>query len=337
MYFLLFGGAVILTTILAFIFKRKKEPYPIEGKNVLIVGGSTGIGYGIAMECVKQNISSLTLIARREDKLIEAKTNLSKLNPNVTINYISCDVANKEQLKEMVTTKLYNKEDSKYDLIYINQGISIPGYILEQEFESFKYQMKLNYFSHVLLSKLMLPYLLKNEETESHIFFVGSVCSITSFVGYGSYSPTKYAIKAYAEALRNELVGTNVKIHLVLPVDTKTEGYDKENLTKPKECMKLSNLGGEQTLEESGKAIVNEFCRDKHQFYISCNLDTYLQLCGSLGAGPNVGSSLILDGLVNLIMYPVLRYYSSYFDKESLLAHKERRGVLYKSIVEKEI
>ena len=200
-----------------------------------------------------------------------------------------------------MTEYLYSSCIENIDYLFINQGLSIPGYALLQNMEDFKYQMNLNYYSHVLLSKKLIPKMIEFEDQDEtkkknltlpsrHVIFVGSACSIASFVGYGSYAPTKYAIKGYAEALRSELLGTNINIHLALPVDTDTDGFKKENETKPKECAILSSLSGLQTYQESGSMLVKSLLKSAIQFYVISSFDTYLQIVGTLGVGPCVNS-----------------------------------------------
>ncbi|EFC49918.1 predicted protein [Naegleria gruberi] len=298
--------------------------HSMEGKTVLITGGSTGIGLGIGIECLKQKAKTLIIVARNQEKLEQAKKELQeycKGKQEVIIH--SCDVGDEDQVDKMIE-HLYSSAIENVDYLFINQGLSIPGYILSQKMEDFKYQMNLNYFSHVMLSKKFIPKMMDLEAAsggafDRHVIFVGSACSIASFVGYGSYSPTKYAIKGYAEALRNELLGTNIRVHLALPVDTDTEGFKKENETKPKECAILSSLSGLQTYIESGSMLVKNLLKSSIQFYVISSFDTYLQIVGAtLGVGPCVNrfNYPMIDMFTSSLFIPsvILRSIAYYFD-----------------------
>ena len=67
------------------------------------------------------------------------------------------------------------------------------------------------------------------------MIIVASGAAVVSFMGYTSYAPTKWALRGFADALRNEMVGLGVSVHLAYPPDTETPGFEHENLSKPPE------------------------------------------------------------------------------------------------------
>jgi short-subunit dehydrogenase len=91
---------------------------------------------------------------------------------------------------------------------------------LEQPEEEFEKQMNVNYMGCVYLIKKVLPQMIKRE-IPCHIILTGSAVSFCTFLGYSSYSPSKYAVRALAESLHNEFHGLPLNIHLVCPPDTK--------------------------------------------------------------------------------------------------------------------
>ena len=59
------------------------------------------------------------------------------------------------------------------------------------------------------------------------IVLVASGAAVVSFIGYSSYAPTKWALRGFADALRNEFVGFNggakgqgVHVSIAYPPDT---------------------------------------------------------------------------------------------------------------------
>jgi len=67
------------------------------------------------------------------------------------------------------------------------------------------------------------------------VIIVASGAAVVSFMGYSSYAPTKWALRGLADALRNELCGLGVSVHIAYPPDTETPGFEHENTTKPVE------------------------------------------------------------------------------------------------------
>ena len=107
-------------------------------------------------------------------------------------------------------------------------------------------------------------------EIPCHIILTGSAISFCTFIGYSSYSPSKYAVRALAESLHNEFHGHPINIHLICPAgkstkifflilleDTKTPGYEIENATKPIECVKMSETNAVYEPEDVVKSIID--------------------------------------------------------------------------------
>ena len=75
-------------------------------KHVLITGGSSGIGKGLAELYLKDGYS-ISLLARREDVLLVAKDSLSKyLISDAEIKTYACDVTNEDNVKAAVREAL---------------------------------------------------------------------------------------------------------------------------------------------------------------------------------------------------------------------------------------
>lgn len=75
-------GIRLLPRIIAFsqetlsaILQKRALYATLEGKHVVVTGGSSGIGYSIAKHALKEG-ASVTIVARNEDKLLKAKASL---------------------------------------------------------------------------------------------------------------------------------------------------------------------------------------------------------------------------------------------------------------------
>lgn len=126
-------------------------------------------------------------------------------------------------------------------MLVLGAGCAHPGYFLEQDVDTFRWTMDLNYLGIVRCISAVLPMMLRSATKSKHqIVLIGSACSITSFLGYSSYAPSKFAVRGLADSLRNELRGTGVSVHMAYPPDTDTPGFAEENKKKPKETFKIS-------------------------------------------------------------------------------------------------
>jgi 3-dehydrosphinganine reductase len=216
-----------------------------------------GIGKALAIQCATENPKRIILIARNLTELENAKQEIANVNASVETHAMSCDVTNKDQVKGLTET-FNNLSITSIDFLFIVHGAAYPGYIFEQNVELFEKQMQLNYFGGVYITKEFLPMLIRNRQKNvaKHIVFVTSACAVCTFTGYGSYAPTKYAIRGFAESLHNEMQGHGIDVHISLPSDTDTEGFKNENLTKPQECSEISGKIKVQQPEQPAKAIL---------------------------------------------------------------------------------
>ena len=85
------------------------HPSILENKNIVIAGGSSGIGLDIARAASKLG-ASLTLIARNEKRLKNAVASLDK-SQNQNHSYFSCDLSsfkNSNELFNQFRSEFYN-------------------------------------------------------------------------------------------------------------------------------------------------------------------------------------------------------------------------------------
>ena len=117
--------------------------------NILITGGSQGIGFGIAEACAKSG-HDLFLVAREEGKLhAAAKELVEKYHQRVLTKAL--DIANPEQVHALAA--LEQEEKFLPDVLVLNAGIWLDGDIAKTTPEVFHKIMEVNvassfYFVH---------------------------------------------------------------------------------------------------------------------------------------------------------------------------------------------
>ncbi|MCC6806918.1 MAG: SDR family NAD(P)-dependent oxidoreductase [Deltaproteobacteria bacterium] len=100
-----------------------------------------------------------------------------------------------------------------------NAGIVLPGFIDYQPMSFLRRVMEVNFFAPALLTKQLLPCLRK---ARGRITFVSSVDGIVSLPGNAPYDASKFAIEAYADALRAEQFPWGVHVSVVNPATMRT-------------------------------------------------------------------------------------------------------------------
>ncbi|ROJ13864.1 3-ketodihydrosphingosine reductase [Anabarilius grahami] len=114
------------------------KPLKLNGAHVVVTGGSSGIGKCIAMECYKHG-AFITLVARDEHKLVQAKKEVEKcaINDKQVVLCISVDVSKDYSQVESVIKQAQEKL-GPVDMLVNCAGTSISGKFEEVEVDRFK-------------------------------------------------------------------------------------------------------------------------------------------------------------------------------------------------------
>lgn len=230
---------------------------PYKGKNILITGGSRGIGLEMAREFAR-NGANLALIARGKDDLQAAKTALEDLGQGVTVRAYACDVTNAETLADYINMILF--ELGPLDGIVANSGYCHPGNFHELSLADFDRQIDTNLRGVIYTVRLALPHLLQNPNG-GFVAITSSPAGHMGIYGFSAYGPTKAALSNLALTLRAEYGDRGVRVHLLLPPDTDTPGYREEVKLYPPETRAVlaggSLLGPEYVAVQFVKGIAN--------------------------------------------------------------------------------
>lgn len=180
---------------------------------LLITGASSGIGAETARMAAAEGYR-LALVARNEEKLRELVTELGE----DTTLALPCDVADWDAQRQAVD--LARQRFGRIDAVFANAGFSkgSPFYGGPDKPIEWKEMVLTNVYGAAATARITLPELVK---TRGHFLITGSVVGhITSTKNL--YSATKWAVTAIAQSIRNEMVGSGVRVTLIEPgvVDT---------------------------------------------------------------------------------------------------------------------
>ena len=236
----------------------KKQPF--NKKNVIITGGSKGIGKETAKLIAKLG-GNICIIARNLDALNETANEIKEIikNKDQFVELISVDLTSMEKLKPLLIN--YIEKHGVPDYLINNVGFAYPQYVEKLTIENFHDAMNVNYFGQLHPTMILLPYFM--EAKKGYIANVSSMAGIIGIMGYAAYTPTKFAIAGLSEVLRNELKPYNINVSVLFPSDTQTPGFDKENEDKPEECAMMSETGGVATAEEVAETWVKGILKKK--------------------------------------------------------------------------
>jgi short-subunit dehydrogenase len=202
----------------------------VDGKTILITGGSSGIGEAAAHKIAEAG-GEVVLVARTMEKLEKVAGEIRAIHGGAKAHVYSCDLSDMDAIAAMADQVLTDL--GGVDILINNAGRSIRR-SLELSYDrihDYQRTMQLNYFGAVQLILKFIPGM--RERGFGHILNVSSVGVQTRAPRFGAYIASKAALDSLCDALQAETVNDNVRfttVHMALvrtPMISPTTMYDK--------------------------------------------------------------------------------------------------------------
>jgi len=265
------------------------------GKIAIVTGGSSGIGKSIACSLFNRGMD-VWLVAQRKEFLESARieVELHRRNQNQMVSVISADVSELDQVHRAV--KIVSEKSGPPDLLVNSAGVAHPGYVQDLDINIFSWMMEVNYFGTVYMTKEVLPFMVKNGS--GYIINISSIAGIISVIGYTAYAASKFAIKGFTDALRQEMKLHQIGVSLVLPSDTDTPQLEYENKIKPPETKALGSMTGSMSPDEVARVTLSGIEHGKYLIIPGLEGKVLYHLNGLLRGGVNpIIDMLIADAI----------------------------------------
>ena len=196
----------------------------LEGKTIVITGGTSGIGKDIVR--LLREKSQVIVIGRSQEKLNELKAEY---------NNIAIYKSNLFDLQDVITVAdLIVKYHDEIDILINNAAVQFTPKFIDVDFclESLKNEVTVNFTSICYLIYCLLPSLKK--ESKSLILNVNSGLALAPKTASAVYCATKSGLDSLSRSLSYQLEGSNIKVlQCFLPlVDTgMTKGRGSGKIT----------------------------------------------------------------------------------------------------------
>lgn len=169
---------------------------------ILITGSSSGIGENCAADCLAQGYRVIGL-ARDFSK--------SALKHDQYIT-IECDLNKPEQLEK--TIKSIIKEYQPNQFLH-SAGFGRFGSIEQFSSAQILQLIQVNLISAILISRLLVPHLRKKDNAK--MIFIGSESAITAGKKGAVYCASKFGLRGFVLALREDCAADNIGVSLINP------------------------------------------------------------------------------------------------------------------------
>lgn len=222
--------------------------FNFKNKNIIITGGSSGIGAALVKVLVGLE-ANIWVIARNQDKILDLQNQLG--DKKHLLNYFLGDVKNFNEIKIIAST--LQQEGKIIHGVINSAGVAEPAEFGSMEIEKFHWQMDVNYYGTVHSVMAFLPLM----EPGAFITNISSTVGFLGVYGYTAYGASKFAVRGFSDILRSELKPKNILVSIVFPQDTDTPQLEYENQFKPLITKKLSSTTSMMTPEKVAQSIID--------------------------------------------------------------------------------
>jgi NAD(P)-dependent dehydrogenase (short-subunit alcohol dehydrogenase family) len=212
----------------------------VEGKVVLVTGGSSGIGKATIRKLAEAGAIAVT-IARDAQALEEVRNEFESAGLRLITHAV--DVADPQQCEAFV--KFMNEEHGGVDILVNNAGRSIRRGIENSfdRFHDFERTMEVNYFGALRLTMGFLPAMIAKRK--GHVINISSIGVLTNAPRFSAYVASKAAMDAWARCAASEFADrgiefTTINMPLVkTPMIAPTKLYDQVPTLSPEDAADL--------------------------------------------------------------------------------------------------
>jgi NADP-dependent 3-hydroxy acid dehydrogenase YdfG len=186
---------------------------------VLITGATSGFGEACA-HIFAENGWDLILTGRRTERLEKIKSKLIE-RYSCKVLTLNFDVCIEKDVKTAIESIPVDFKKSIKILIN-NAGLAVGrGPIQDGLTDDWNRMIDTNIKGLLYVSHAVIPLLIQN--TEGHIFNIGSIAGKEVYPGGNVYCATKYAVDALSKSMRIDLVEHGIKVTNIAPGAAETE------------------------------------------------------------------------------------------------------------------
>lgn len=177
-------------------------------KNVVVTGGSSGIGEAVLQELSAFDCRVINLSRRTHNPSIRGKGQIQS---------ISMDLSSEKSV--VSACKKVLKSFPSIDVIFNNAGITTHDRFDQTELSTFHKTFAINFFGPLALTHTLLPALKKSQGT---MIVTSTVSGLYGVPARSAYSSSKAALHAVCESIRIECSDEGIRTIIACPPYTRT-------------------------------------------------------------------------------------------------------------------
>ena len=194
--------------------------------NVLVTGGSRGIGLGIALRLAKAGYHVIA-VARRESEELKAAMSDAVSGGVGGLSFKPFDLSEIDGIPSFLK-KLRDETGPIYGLVN-NAGIGTEGLLATMHNSEIEALVRLNVMSPIVLTKYVVRQMMA--DGAGRVINISSIVSTTGYSGLAVYAATKAAATGFTRSLAREVGKLGITVNAIAPgfIETElTQSLDEE-------------------------------------------------------------------------------------------------------------
>ncbi|SEO59073.1 glucose 1-dehydrogenase [Mucilaginibacter sp. OK283] len=187
----------------------------LKDKVVVITGGNSGIGFGIAQEFKSEGAKG-AIVGRNQETLDSA---VAQLGDNFIA--INADITNLADLERVFAATA--EKFGKIDVVVANAGAGTVGTVATFSEADFDKAIDLNLKSVYFTVQKALPYM----NDGGSIILIGSNAAHRAYANFTLYGAAKAAVIYLAKGFSSDLLDRKIRANVITPGTTDTPAFDK--------------------------------------------------------------------------------------------------------------
>jgi NADP-dependent 3-hydroxy acid dehydrogenase YdfG len=232
----------------------------LDGRKVLITGGSSGIGEATALAMAAEG-AAIAVGARRKERLDDLAGRIE--GDGGTAVAIEADITDEDQAKALIEGA--HEALGGLDCLVNNAGVMLLGPLQGADPDEWRTMIEVNCLGLLYCTHYALP--LMRDGGGGDVVNVSSVAGRTAALGSGVYNMTKWGVVGYSEALRQEALHIGVRVTLIEPgfVETELQSHNTNPIVVEQLDKMRESLGDDALkAEDIANAIVYATSQPKH-------------------------------------------------------------------------
>lgn len=205
--------------------------------HVIITGGGSGLGLGLAQRYLKRGIT-VSILDLMVNEGNQAKLNKAAAEGKTRWTFLEMDITDDAAVAQAVADAV--SQFGAPDLAVNSAGIVINKTVADMTPADFRKVIDINLNGSLHFSSAVLPHLNKG----ARLALVASLAGITSNYGYSAYAASKFGVIGLATALRYEYEPLGIHLSCICPPEVQTPMVDKERLEGNPISLELKKTAG---------------------------------------------------------------------------------------------